>query len=43
MIPAQFDPKTVEKKWYDYWMENKYFRSTPDHRKPYTITIPPPM
>ncbi|AUX17282.1 valine--tRNA ligase [Flavobacterium columnare] len=42
MIPAQFDPKTVEKKWYDYWMENKYFRSTPDHRKPYTITIPPP-
>ncbi|MFK7115327.1 valine--tRNA ligase [Flavobacterium oreochromis] len=42
MIPAQFDPKSVEKKWYDYWMENKYFRSTPDHRKPYTITIPPP-
>ncbi|MBF6653759.1 valine--tRNA ligase [Flavobacterium columnare] len=41
-MPAQFDPKTVEKKWYDYWMENKYFRSTPDHRKPYTITIPPP-
>ncbi|WP_376777321.1 valine--tRNA ligase [Flavobacterium covae] len=42
MIPAQFDPKSVEKKWYDYWMENKYFRSIPDHRKPYTITIPPP-
>ncbi|GAA4768801.1 MULTISPECIES: valine--tRNA ligase [Flavobacterium] len=42
MIPAQFDPKSVEKKWYDYWMENKYFHSTPDHRKPYTITIPPP-
>ncbi|RVU91921.1 valine--tRNA ligase [Flavobacterium columnare] len=41
-MPAQFDPKSVEKKWYDYWMENKYFRSTPDHRKPYTITIPPP-
>uniref|UniRef100_A0AA94JQ43 Valine--tRNA ligase n=1 Tax=Flavobacterium columnare TaxID=996 RepID=A0AA94JQ43_9FLAO len=41
-MPAQFDPKSVEKKWYDYWMENKYFRSIPDHRKPYTITIPPP-
>lgn len=41
-IPAQFDPKSVEKKWYDYWMENNYFRSTPDHRTPYTIVIPPP-
>ncbi len=42
MIPAQFDAKQVEKKWYDYWMENKYFHSTPDHRTPYTIVIPPP-
>ncbi|MDI9311326.1 MAG: valine--tRNA ligase [Limnohabitans sp.] len=42
MIPAQFEAKSVEKKWYDYWMENKYFHSTPDHRQPYTITIPPP-
>ncbi|VXC28287.1 Valine--tRNA ligase [Flavobacterium sp. 9AF] len=41
-IPAQFNPKDVEKKWYDYWMKNKYFHSTPDHRKPYTIVIPPP-
>ena len=42
MIPAQFDAKQVEKKWYDYWMKNKYFHSTPDHRTPYTIVIPPP-
>ncbi len=42
MIPAQFDAKQVEKKWYDYWMQNKYFHSTPDHRTPYTIVIPPP-
>ena len=42
MIPAQFNAKEVEKKWYDYWMKNKYFHSKPDHRKPYTITIPPP-
>lgn len=42
MIPSQFDPKSVEKKWYDYWMKNRYFYSKPDHRKPYTITIPPP-
>jgi valyl-tRNA synthetase len=42
MIPAQFDATQVEKKWYDYWMKNKYFHSTPDHRTPYTIVIPPP-
>src|SRR5690554_2663974 len=41
-IPSQFDAKQVEAKWYDYWMQNKYFHSTPDHRTPYTIVIPPP-
>jgi valyl-tRNA synthetase len=41
-IPAQFDAKTIEDKWYAYWMENKYFHSVPDHRTPYTIVIPPP-
>lgn len=42
IIPAQFDPKSVEQKWYDYWMEHRFFQSTPDHRKAYTIVIPPP-
>jgi valyl-tRNA synthetase len=41
-IPAQFDPKSVEDKWYQYWLNNKYFHSTPDSREPYTIVIPPP-
>ena len=41
-IPAQFDAKNIEDKWYDYWMKNNYFHSTPDHRTPYTIVIPPP-
>lgn len=41
-IPAQFDAKSVEQRWYGYWMENNYFHSEPDHRTPYTITIPPP-
>ena len=41
-IPAQFDAKNSEDKWYDYWMKNNYFHSTPDHRTPYTIVIPPP-
>ena len=41
-IPAQFDAKTIENKWYDYWMKNNYFHSEPDHRTPYTVVIPPP-
>src|SRR6187431_2427498 len=41
-IPAQFDAKTIENKWYAYWMKNNYFHSEPDHRTPYSIVIPPP-
>lgn len=41
-IPSQFDAKSAEQKWYDYWMKNNYFHSEPDHRTPYTIVIPPP-
>lgn len=41
-IPAQFEAKAAELKWYDYWMKNNYFHSKPDHRTPYTIVIPPP-
>lgn len=42
MIPAQFNTKEAEQKWYDYWMKNNYFHSKPDNRTPYTIVIPPP-
>jgi valyl-tRNA synthetase len=41
-IPAQFNSKEIEQKWYDYWMKNDYFTSKPDARTPYTIVIPPP-
>jgi len=41
-IPAKYNAQKVEDKWYDYWMKNNYFHSTPDHREPYTIVIPPP-
>ncbi len=41
-IPSKYDAAAVENKWYDYWMTNKYFHSTPDSREPYTIVIPPP-
>ena len=41
-IPSKYDATKVEDKWYDYWMKNNYFHSTPDEREPYTIVIPPP-
>ena len=41
-IPKKYDPIQVEDKWYKYWMENNYFKSTPDERESYTIVIPPP-
>ena len=41
-IPKKYDPIQVEDKWYSYWMENDYFKSTPDERESYTIVIPPP-
>ena len=41
-IPSKYNASSVESKWYDYWMENNYFHSTPDDREPYTIVIPPP-
>lgn len=41
-LAAKYDPKAVEEKWYEYWMENGLFRSTPDEREPYCIVIPPP-
>jgi len=41
-IPKKYNPKEVEEKWYAHWMKKKYFFSTPDERKSYTIVIPPP-
>src|SRR5437773_9800039 len=41
-IPKTYDPKITEDKWYSYWLKNKFFRSVPDDREPYTIVIPPP-
>ena len=41
-IPTKYNASEVESKWYSYWMKHDYFHSTPDHREPYTIVIPPP-
>ena len=41
-IPTKYNPNEVEDKWYEYWMKNDYFHSTPNEKEPYTIVIPPP-
>ena len=41
-LATKYDPKEVESKWYQYWLDNKLFSSKPDGREPYTIVIPPP-
>lgn len=41
-ISEKYNPQETEQKWYNYWLENQYFHSTPDNRPPYTIVIPPP-
>lgn len=41
-ISSNYDAKSVESKWYDYWMKHNYFHSEPNEKTPYTIVIPPP-
>ncbi|TAL80768.1 MAG: valine--tRNA ligase [Bacteroidetes bacterium] len=41
-IPSKYEPGKAESRWYRYWMDNGFFKSTPDDREPYTIVIPPP-
>ena len=41
-IASKYNPADVEGKWYQYWLEQGFFKSKPDGREPYTIVIPPP-
>ncbi len=41
-VDAKYNPTDIEAKWYQYWLDNKYFHSEPDGREPYTVVIPPP-
>ncbi|MFP3910844.1 MAG: valine--tRNA ligase [Desulfobacteraceae bacterium] len=43
LIAKSYEPKQVEKKWYDYWEKNALFRAESTSAKPpYCIVIPPP-
>jgi valyl-tRNA synthetase len=41
-IEKNYNFQSSETKWYQHWLDQKYFESTPDHRPSYTIVIPPP-
>ena len=41
-LASKYNPNDIESKWYQYWLEKGFFKSTPDEREPYTIVIPPP-
>lgn len=42
-LAKQYDPKDVEDRIYQSWMDGKYFHAEPNpDKKPYTIVIPPP-
>lgn len=42
-LPKAYESRNVEGKWYDYWVEKRFFHAEPDAGKePFCIVIPPP-
>ncbi|MGB5007592.1 MAG: valine--tRNA ligase [Ferruginibacter sp.] len=41
-LTKNFEPGTVEEKWYKHWLARGYFNSKPDGRPAFTVVIPPP-
>jgi valyl-tRNA synthetase len=42
-LPKRYDPKSVEPKWYQRWMEKRDFVANPKSSKPaFSIVMPPP-
>jgi valyl-tRNA synthetase len=42
-LPKAYDPKSVEEKWYAFWLEKNYFHADENaDRNPFSIVIPPP-
>ena len=43
ILSSQYDPKTTEAKWQEFWSENQVFKANPEQEgEPYCIVIPPP-
>ncbi|OEH84204.1 valine--tRNA ligase [Desulfuribacillus stibiiarsenatis] len=42
-IPTKYNPKEIEEKTYQFWLDGKYFEANNESDKePFTIVIPPP-
>ncbi len=42
-ISKTFEPKDLEKKWYQFWEKNGYFKPRENtSQKPFTVLMPPP-
>ena len=41
-LSKNFEPTSIEAKWYAHWQQMKYFNSKPDGRPSFTVVIPPP-
>ncbi|WP_270577319.1 valine--tRNA ligase [Caldibacillus thermoamylovorans] len=42
-MPTKYDPNSIEKGRYEWWVKNKFFEAEDDETKqPYSIVIPPP-
>ncbi|ANU23611.1 valine--tRNA ligase [Planococcus donghaensis] len=42
-MSTKYDPQSIEKGRYDWWVDQKFFEAKPESGKtPYTIVIPPP-
>lgn len=42
-MPTKYDPQSIEKGRYEWWLKGKFFEAKPESgKKPYTIVIPPP-
>jgi valyl-tRNA synthetase len=42
-ISTHYNPSEIEHKWYQYWLDNQFFKASPNPVKsPYTVIMPPP-
>jgi valyl-tRNA synthetase len=43
MFDKALDPQTIDTKWYDWWVKNRFFHADAHSKKPaYCIVMPPP-
>ena len=42
-LDSKYNPQSIEDKWYEKWLKDECFSSSPNKDKePFTIVIPPP-